>query len=62
MYGWFGTRPTGEKVRLVREEYSNVPVVRHGPPMLWHVLKLPMRYYTGRYRMMEPAHEPREDF
>ena len=48
-------------VRLVREDYSTVSVLRHGLPMLWDVLKLPMRYYSGRYTMMPPADRPQED-
>lgn len=42
-------------VRLVGSDGSTVSVLRDGPRMLLEVLKLPWRYHTGAYRMIDAA-------
>jgi glycosyltransferase involved in cell wall biosynthesis len=42
-------------VRLARGGTSTVSVLRHAPRMLVDVLKLPWRWYTGRYALMGEA-------
>jgi glycosyltransferase involved in cell wall biosynthesis len=42
----------GLPVQLAVEQASTVRVVQHGLVMLWEVLRLPLRYYSGAYTMM----------
>lgn len=46
-------------VELVEDDFSTVSVFRHGLGMLFETLKLPLRYHTGQYQLMEKAGQER---